>query len=79
MQTKASAAKKYCQDLAGLHKPCGVLLFGVLVYLLHWHQLVHVWLWQREEVGDIHEGHAAGLDEESSQWICFLRNFGQST
>ena len=65
--------------LTSLHKPCGVLLLGVLVHLLHWHQLVHVWLWQREEVGDIHEGHAAGLDEESSQWICFLRNFGQLT
>ena len=68
--------QKQPQTRMGLHKPCGVLLLGVLVHLFHWHQLVHVWLWQRKEIGDIHEGHAAGFDEEGGQWICFLRESG---
>lgn len=59
--------------LASLHKSGGVLLLGVLLELLHWHQLIHVRLWQREEVGDILEGLHARLHEEGGQGIRFLR------
>ena len=52
-----------------LHHPLVVLLLGELVHLVGRHKLVHVGLGQREQVGHVREGHAAGLDEEGGQGV----------
>mmetsp|Transcript_21506 Transcript_21506/g.51174 ORF Transcript_21506/g.51174 Transcript_21506/m.51174 type:complete len:200 (+) Transcript_21506:93-692(+) len=58
--------------LQGLHESGGVLLLGVLSNLLHRNHLLHVGLRQREEIGDILEGHHACLDEESRQGVSLI-------
>ena len=54
---------------ARLHHLGGVLLATVLLRLLDRHELVHVGLGQREQVGNVREGHHAGLDEQGGQGV----------